>query len=219
MSAPSSSSPLRLLLIEDSEVVRTGLKTLLGTEPALVVVGEAATVAAGIAAHRELRPDVVLLDLRLPDGSGLDACREILRTSADTRVLVLTSVIEDRMIDDAIRAGASGYLLKEIDGAGLVRAIREVAAGHSILDPALTARVIELVRRRGAAARDPLAGLSEQEKCILELIAAGCTNREIAARLDLAEKTVRNSLSIIFDKLQVSRRTEAAAIFAREHSP
>jgi two-component system response regulator DevR len=217
MSAAPKPPPIRLLIVDDSEVVRAGLRTLLGLEANLAVVGEAATVAAGIESARSLKPDVVLLDIRLPDGSGIDACRQILKTTPDTRVLILTSVPDTSVVDDAIRVGAHGYLLKEIDGRGLVKAISDVAAGRSILDPAVTARVMELVKNGGSGgARDALASLSPQEKRVLALIAEGYTNKEVGARLNLSEKTVKNYLSTVFEKLHVSRRAEAAVIFAQE---
>ena len=195
------------------------MRALLGIERAFEIVGEAATAAAGIETSRRQKPEVVLLDIRLPDGSGIDACRQIRKISPDTRVLILTSVIDDSVIDDAIRAGAHGYLLKEIDGRGLVNAIREVAAGRSILDPAITARVLALVKTGGTGGtrtRDALALLSPQEKRVLALIAGGNTNKEVAAQLGLSEKTVKNYLSTVFEKLHVSRRSEAAVIFAQE---
>lgn len=205
---------IRVLLVDDSEMVRTGQRTLLAAEPSIEVVGEAATVATGIETSANLRPDVVLLDIRLPDGNGIDACRQILKRTPDTRVLMVTSVIDDTVVDDAIRAGAHGYLLKEIDGRGLVNAIRDVAGGKSILDPAITARVIQLLKTSGPG-RDPLAVLAPQERRILALIAEGCTNKEVGARLEISEKTVRNAISVIFEKLHVTRRAEAAAIWAR----
>lgn len=210
------SPEIRVLIVDDSEVVRIGLRTLIGIEVTIEIVGDAATVAAGIAASRELKPDVVLLDVRLPDGTGIDACRQILKVSPETRVLILTSVLEASTVDDAIRAGAHGYLLKEIDGRALVNAIRDVAAGQSILDPAVTARVLELVKSSGGAGKDALSSLSPQEHKVLALIAEGCTNKEVAAQLGLSEKTVRNYLSTVFEKLHVSRRAEAAVIFAQE---
>lgn len=218
MNAAPAAPPIRVLLVDDSELVRTGLRTLLSVEPALRVVGAAANVADGVAAALQLKPDVVLLDIRLPDGSGIDACRQILRATTDTRVLMVTSVVDDAVVDDAIRAGAHGYLLKEIDGRGLVNAIRDVAAGRSILDPAVTARVIQLVKSAGPGL-DPLAGLSPPEREILGLIATGHTNREVGATLGISEKTVRNHISMIFEKLHVTRRAEAAAIFARKSRP
>lgn len=215
MSAPPPAPRLRLLLVDDSEVVRAGLRTLLSLEPTLEIVGEAANVAAAIATNAQLKPDVVLLDIRLPDGTGIDACRRMLATTPDVRVLIVTSVLDDAIVDDAIRAGAHGYLLKEIDGRGLVAAIRDVAAGKSTLDPAITARVMRLARSGGGATRDVLDALSPQEKRVLALIAEGNTNKEVGAKLGLAEKTVKNYLATVFDKLHVSRRAEAAAIFAQ----
>ena len=207
---------IRVLLVDDSEMVRTGLRTLLATEPALEIVGEAANVATGVDACARLKPDVVLLDIRLPDGTGIEACRQMRKRSPESRVLMVTSVLDDTIVDDAIRAGAHGYLLKEIDGRGLVNAVRDVAAGKSILDPAVTARVIQLVRSAGPI-RDLLAGLSPQEKRVLALIAEGHTNKEVGAKLELSEKTVKNYLSTIFEKLHVTRRAEAAVIFAQEN--
>jgi len=209
---------ITLLIVDDSEVVRAGLRALLSNEPDLHIIDQAGTVADAVEKCGQLKPQVALLDIRLPDGSGLDACRQILRRSPDTRVLVLTSVIDDRLVDDAIRAGAHGYLLKEIDGRALVTAIRDVAAGKSILDPAVTARVLQLVRT-GGSPRDNLTQLSLQEKRVLALIAEGCTNKEVAVKLSLSEKTVKNYLSTVFEKLHVSRRAEAAAIYAQQSKP
>ena len=215
MSAASPTPRIKLLLVDDSEVVRAGLRTLLGIDSGLEVVGEAVDVASGVEASAKLKPDVVLLDIRLPDGTGIDACRSILKRVPDTRVLILTSVLDDTIVDDAIRAGAHGYLLKEIDGRGLVNAIRDVAAGKSILDPAVTARVMQLVKT-GGSGREAFASLSPQEKRVLALIAEGCTNKEVGVRLGLSEKTVKNYLSTVFEKLHVSRRAEAAVIYAQE---
>ncbi len=206
---------LRIALVDDSEVVRLGLRALLGADRSLEIVGEAGTVAAGVELVARLTPDVVLLDIRLPDGTGFDACRQILQRSPATRVLILTSVADDTLVDDAIRAGAHGYLLKEIDGRGLVQAIRDVAAGKSILDPAVTARVMQFMKSGGPAA-DAIALLSPQEKRVLANIAEGCTNKEVAVRLNLSEKTVKNYLSTVFEKLHVSRRAEAAVIYAQQ---
>lgn len=207
---------VRLLLVDDSEVVRAGLRTLLGVEPAIEIVGEAGTVAQGVATAATAHANVVLLDIRLPDGTGFDACRQILARQPETRVLFLTSVADDTLVDQAIRAGGHGYLLKEIDARGLVRAILDVATGKSILDPAVTARVLQLVRSSGGPASSALAALSPQERRVLALIAEGKTNKEAGAALGLTEKTVKNYLSNIFDKLQVTRRIEAAAIYTRE---
>ena len=210
-----ASARIRLLIIDDSQVVRIGLRTLLGMEPSLEIVGEAANVAEGVAAAAQLKPDVVLLDIRLPDGSGVDACRQILQQPHEARVLFLTSVLDDGIIDEAIRAGAHGYMLKEVDGRGLVKAIRDVAAGLSALDPVITTRVMQLAKA-GGGQRDPLAQLSVQEKRVLSLIAEGCTNKEAAARLNLSEKTVKNYLSTVFEKLHVSHRAQAAVIYAQQ---
>jgi two-component system, NarL family, response regulator DevR len=209
-------SPISLMLVDDSTVVRAGLRALLGAEHDIAIVGEAASVAEGVEACARLRPQVLLLDVRLPDGSGIDACRQILRRSPATRVIILTSAIDDRIVDDAIRAGAHGYLLKEVDARGLVAAVRDVASGKSILDPAVTTRVMQMVRT-GNSTRDGYSTLSPQEKRVLALIAEGCTNKEVGVKLGLSEKTVKNYLSTVFEKLQVSRRAEAAAIYAQEN--
>jgi two-component system response regulator DevR len=207
---------IRVVIVDDSEVVRVGLRTLLGTEPSIEVVGDAANVAAAVETCARSMPDVTLLDIRLPDGSGVDACRQILKRSPETRVLILTSVLDDTIVDEAIRAGAHGYLLKEVDGRGLMMAIRDVYAGKSILDPAVTARVLQLVKTGNTSTRDSFASLSPQEKRVLALIAEGCTNKEVGVKLGLSEKTVKNYLSTVFEKLHVSRRAEAAVIYAQE---
>ena len=181
MSTPPT---ITLLIADDSEVVRTGLRTLLSAEPDLRIVDQAGSVAEAVEKCARLRPNVAILDIRLPDGSGLDACRQILRRAPETRVLILTSMIDQRLVEEAIRAGAHGYLLKEIDGRGLVTAIRDVAVGKSILDPAVTARVLQLVRT-GANPRDGLEQLSPQEKRVLALIAEGCTNKEVGVKLGI----------------------------------
>jgi two-component system response regulator DevR len=212
---PPEKRHLRIALIDDSEVVRMGLRALLGPDRSLEIIGEAGSVSGGVEMCARTKPDVVLLDIRLPDGTGFDACRQILQRSPATRVLILTSVADDTLVDDAIRAGAHGYLLKEIDGRALVQAIRDVAAGKSILDPAVTARVMQFMRSGGPAA-DALAALSPQERRVLALIAEGCTNKEVAAQLNLSEKTVKNYLSTVFEKLHVSRRAEAAVIYAQQ---
>lgn len=216
MTLDSDKRRISLVLIDDSEVVRAGLRALLSSEPSIEIIGEAANVAAGVETAARLRPNVVLLDIRLPDGTGFDACRQILKRSVDTRVLILTSIVDDSMVDEAIRSGAHGYLLKEIDGRGLMNAIRDVAAGKSILDPAVTARVMQMVKSGSNNARDALASLSPQEKRVLALIAEGCTNKEVGVKLNLSEKTVKNYLSTVFEKLHVSRRAEAAVIYAQE---
>ncbi len=205
---------IRLVLVDDSEVVRLGLRALLGAERTLEIVGEGSSVATGVAACVKHKPDVALLDLRLPDGTGFDACRQILRRLPETRVLMLTSVADDTLVDEAIRAGAHGYLLKEVNSRALIQAITDVAAGKSILDPAVTARVMQFMKA-GGTTRDVLASLSPQESRVLALIAQGKTNKEAGNEMNLTEKTVKNYLSNIFEKLHVSRRAQAAAIYAQ----
>jgi two-component system response regulator DevR len=205
---------IRLVLVDDSEVVRLGLRALLGAERSLEIVGEGSSVATGVAACVKHKPDVALLDLRLPDRTGFDACRQILRRLPETRVLMLTSVADDTLVDEAIRAGAHGYLLKEVNSRALIQAITDVAAGKSILDPAVTARVMQFMKA-GGSTRDVLASLSPQESRVLALIAQGKTNKEAGNEMNLTEKTVKNYLSNIFEKLHVSRRAQAAAIYAQ----
>jgi two-component system response regulator DevR len=212
----SKSAPIRLLLVDDSDVVRAGLRALLGAEAGLQLLGEAASVAEAVAAARRLRPDVILLDIRLPDGTGFDACRQILQHLPETRVLILTSVVDDNLLDEAIRAGTHGYLLKEINARGLVQAIFDVAAGKSILDPAITARVLQLVKTGPGSPAANLGSLSPQERRVLAAIAEGKTNKETGAELGLSEKTVKNYLGNIFEKLHVTRRAQAAALYAQD---
>lgn len=207
---------IQVLLVDDSEVVRTGLKTLLSAETGLRIVGEAGSVTTAVEACQRHQPDVVLLDIRLPDGTGFDACRQILRRLPETRVLILTSVVDDNLLDEAIRAGTHGYLLKEINARGLVQAIFDVASGKSILDPAITARVLQLVKTGPGNSPTSLATLSPQEQRVLACIAAGKTNKEAGTELGLSEKTVKNYLGNIFEKLHVSRRAQAAALYAHE---
>lgn len=217
----STPAPIRVLIVDDSTLVRAGLRAVLASQQGarkIEVVGEAAAVAAGVEAARKLAPDVVLMDIRLPDGSGIDACRQILARSPDQRVLILTSVVDDHLVLQAIRAGAHGYLLKEIDSRGLVNALIDVSEGKSILDPAVTARVMQLARA-GDSAPDALASLSPQEKRIIALVAEGCTNKEAAQKLGLSEKTVKNYLSTAFEKLHVSSRAQAAALYAQNQKP
>jgi two-component system response regulator DevR len=217
MSAAKNSpapSPIRLALVDDSELVRLGLRTLLEDAHGIRLVGEAGTAAAALELCVRERPDVVLLDIRLPDGTGLDVCRRLLQRLPATRVIFLTSAGDGQTVDTAIRAGAHGYLLKEVDGRGLVEAVRAVAAGRSILDPAITARVLQHARgETPSAGRPALDTLSAQERRVLALVSQGRTNKEAAAELGLSEKTVKNYLSTAFSKLHVSRRAEAAAIF------
>jgi two-component system response regulator DevR len=205
---------VRVLLVDDSEVVRMGLRSLLGGQTGIEIIGEAGNVATAVDTCAKLRPDVVLMDIRLPDGTGFDACRQILARQPDMRVLILTSVVDDTLVAEAIRAGVQGYLLKEINGRELVQAIFDVAAGQSILDPAATARVMRLVK--STTTRDLLATLSPQESRVLALIAQGCTNKEAASSMGLTEKTVKNYLSTVFEKLGINRRSQAAALYAQE---
>jgi two-component system response regulator DevR len=215
--APARTTPLRLILVDDSEVVRMGLKSLLGAEPTLELVGEAGSVAGAVEAALKTKPELVLLDIRLPDGTGFDACRRILEKLPETRVLILTSVAEETMVDDAIRAGANGYLLKEVNGKALIQAIHDVAAGKSILDPAITARVLSIIRSTAPGTRNAVESLAPQERRVLALIAEGKTNKEVAAEMGLAEKTVKNYLSTVFEKLHVSRRSQAAALYVQQN--
>jgi two-component system response regulator DevR len=193
-----------------------GLRALLDAAAGFTVVAEAENVKAAVATSREMKPDVILLDIYLPDGTGLDACRQILRHSPDSRILVLTSEADERLVDQAIRAGAHGYLLKEINAQALIQAIRDVAEGKSILDPTVTARVMQMVKSNGQGEETSLSTLSPQEHRVLALIAGGQTNKEVAAQLGLAEKTVKNYLSTVFEKLHVSRRSQAAALYAQQ---
>ena len=214
----TATQAITLLLVDDSELVRTGLKTLLssrGERSPFQVVGEASSVATAISETFRLKPDVVLLDIRLPDGTGFEACRQILAKQAETRVLILTSVIDDNLVYEAMSSGAHGYLLKEINALALSQAIIDVAAGKFILDPAVTTRVLNLVRN-GAPQneQDKLGQLSAQERRVLALVAEGKTNKEIAEQMGLSDKTVKNYLSNIFEKLQISRRSQAAVLYA-----
>ncbi len=208
----------RILLVDDHEVVRLGLKALLQHHPQFDVIGEAGTAREAIEKVGILHPEVVVMDIRLPGTSGIDACAEITRAYPTTRVIMLTSYAEDEMLFSAIRAGASGYVLKQIGGEDLIRALETIGRGESMLDPAVTQRVFQEVRR---AVREEEASsfvnLSAQEKHVLLLVSEGKTNREIAKSLFLGEGTVRNYVSSILSKLQVSNRAEAAA-YAVEHN-
>jgi DNA-binding NarL/FixJ family response regulator len=218
---------IRLLLVDDHEMVRIGLRTLLGKVKTIQVVGEAGTAADALTEAVRLKPDVVLMDLRLPDGSGVDACREIRTACVATKVLFLTSYSEEDVVLASVVAGASGYLLKEIGGEALIRAIESVAAGQSILDPAVTQRVLARMQslttqaakvKKKEEEEEEEEQLSRQEQRVLALVAEGKTNKEIAAALDLSDKTVKNYLCNIFQKLHVSRRAQAAAKFVTDVS-
>jgi len=205
---------IRVFLLDDHELVRRGLADLLGVEADLEVVGEASSVAEAMARIPATQPDVAVLDVRLPDGSGVEVCRDIRSQLPDVKCLMLTSFSDDEALFDAIMAGASGYVLKEIRGNDLVDAIRQVAAGKSLLDPSLTQKVLERLRR-GNEEDERLAGLSDQERRILELIGEGLTNRQIGEEMHLAEKTVKNYVSSLLAKLGMERRTQAAAFVVR----
>ncbi|MFB6775622.1 MULTISPECIES: response regulator [unclassified Streptomyces] len=206
---------IRVFLLDDHEVVRRGVHDLLSGESDIEVVGEAGTVADAAARIMATRPDVAVLDVRLPDGSGVEVCRDIRSRDESVRCLMLTSFADDEALFDAIMAGASGYVLKDIRGAELLSAVRGVAAGKSLLDPAATARVLERLRDGGAKPDDRLARLTDQERRILELIGEGMTNRAIGERLNLAEKTIKNYVSSLLAKLGMQRRSQAAAFVAR----
>jgi two-component system response regulator DevR len=202
---------ITVFLVDDHELARRGIAGLLEAEPDIEVIGEAGTAAQARSRILATRPDVAVLDVRLPDGSGIDVCREIRSKDPAIQCLMLTAYDDDEAIYAAVIAGAAGYVLKDIRGAGLVDSVRKVAAGKNLLDPALTAKVI--ARMRGGAAGDPrLASLSSREKQIMALIADGLTNREIGLRLSLAEKTVKNYVSGLLSKLGLQRRTQAAVL-------
>jgi len=208
--------PLRLLVVDDHEVVRQGLVALLDRRQGFEVVAEAGTAAEAVEQARRYEPDIVVMDVRLPDGSGVEACREIRAERAATRVVMLTSYPDEEAVLSAIVAGASGYLLKQVRARDLVSALEAVGRGESLLDPAVTEKVLERVRRiaTGAAA-DDLAALTTQEQKILLLVAEGKTNKEIAAEVFLSDKTVKNYVSSILSKLNLERRAQAAAYMAR----
>lgn len=215
-----SPKPITVLIVDDSELVRTGLKTLLDLNAdnagyRLRVVGEAQSQATAVSEAARLKPDVVLLDIRLPDGSGLTACRQILAADTEVKILILTSVIDDNLVYDAMSSGAHGYLLKEINAQGLCQAIVDVAAGKFILDPSLTTRVLNLVRSGSTPSieQNKLAILSAQERRVLALVAEGKTNKEIAEQMGLSDKTVKNYLSNVFEKLKINRRSQAAVMY------
>jgi len=207
----------RILICDDHEVVREGLRGLISRQESMTVVGEAGTVAEAIEAAARSKPDVVIMDVRLPDGSGVEACRAIRDARSETKVIMLTSYADDEALFASIIAGASGYLLKQTRGQAVVDAITSVASGRSLLDPDVTGKVLERVRQ-GRAEDPAIASLTDQERKVLEGLAEGHTNREIAEKLFLSEKTVKNYVSRILDKLGLSRRAEAAAYMAK-HPP
>ena len=206
---------VRVLLVDDHEVVRDGVKFLLSSADDIAVVGEAGSVREAIEQALRTRPDVVVMDVRLADGSGIEATREIRARLKNTQVLMLTSFADDEALFASIMAGAAGYVLKQIRGGELVSAIRQVGAGRSLLDPAITKSVLDRLRTGKGMRDEKLARLSAQEERILTLIAEGQTNGQIGKELKLAEKTVKNYVSTILSKLEVARRAEAAAYLAR----
>ena len=210
---------LRLVVVDDHEIVRQGLVALLSRRPNFQVVAEAGTVAEAIAAAKRFEPEIVVMDVRLPDGSGIEACREIREELPATRVVMLTSYPDEDAVLSAIVAGASGYLLKQVRGRDLVAALETVGRGESLLDPAVTGRVLERVRRIATGDQpDELAQLTPQERRILALVAEGKTNKEIAAEVYLSDKTVKNYVSSILSKLNLQRRAQAAAYIAKRHT-
>ncbi len=212
------SQPIRVFLLDDHEIVRRGLAELISTTDDLCVVGEAGTAADALSRIPAARPDVAILDGRLPDGSGIDVCREIRSAHPAINCLILTSYDDDEALFAAVMAGASGYLLKQIGGRSLIDAIRDVAAGRSLLDPAVTGRLLERLRHP-AVADARLTALTTREREILDLIAEGLSNKQIGERLFLAEKTVKNYVSALLSKLNMQRRTQAAVFGAEVRRP
>ena len=211
--------PLRLVVVDDHEIVRQGLVAILDRRAGLEVIGEAGTVAEAIDMAARLEPDLVIMDVRLPDGSGIEACRDIRAEHPETRVVMLTSYPDEEAVLSAIVAGASGYLLKQVRARDLVAALEAVGRGESLLDPAVTEKVLERVRRIATSAyTDEFAQLTAQEQKILLLVAEGKTNKEIAAEVFLSDKTVKNYVSSILSKLNLQRRAQAAAYVAK-HKP
>jgi two-component system response regulator DevR len=212
---PGTNQPITVFLLDDHEIVRRGIAHLIEAAPDIVVVGDAGTAAQAVARIALLRPQVAVLDGRLPEGSGIDVCREIRSSVPATRCIILTSYDDDDAILAAVMAGAAGYLLKEIKGSNLIEAIRQVAAGKSLLDPSVTERV--LTRLRDGDQTDPRYGsLTARERDILVLVTEGLTNREIGERLFLAEKTIKNYVSVMLTKLGMARRAQAAVFGAAE---
>jgi DNA-binding NarL/FixJ family response regulator len=209
-------TPIRVFLLDDHEVVRRGVQELLEAEDDIVVVGEASNASQALARVPALRPQVAILDVRLPDGDGVTVCRELRSGMPELACLMLTSFADDEALFDSIMAGAAGYVLKQIRGADLVGAVRTVAAGGSLLDPRTTAKVMERLRDQTNRS-DPLARLTEQERRILDLIGEGLTNRQIGERMHLAEKTVKNYVSNLLAKLGMERRTQAAVFVSELH--
>lgn len=205
----------RVFLLDDHEVVRAGLRQLLESSGDIDVVGDVGTAAAALARIPALKPDVAILDARLPDGSGIEVCREIRSSRPSTKAIILTSYNDDEALFAAIMAGAAGYVLKQVTSQDLIAAVHHVAAGGSLLDPHVTAKVMERLRDGSPDEPDELKALTAQERRILELVAEGLTNRQIGEQLFLAEKTVKNYMSNVFAKLGLERRTQAAVFASR----
>jgi two-component system response regulator DevR len=221
---PSTATSIRVLIVDDSTLLREGLRSVLsehGQEAGIQVVDEAVNVGEAIAKAAKIKPDVVILDIKLPDGSGFSACRTILSQNPAVRVLILTSFTNDSFVYEAITSGAQGYLMKEIDPLGLVQAIQDIMAGRSILSPSVTAGVMRMMRSdngRGRIGSNALDVLSGQERRVLAQVAEGKTNKQIGELLKLSDNTVKNYLCSVFDKLQVRRRSQAAALFVQSQS-
>ncbi len=214
------SKTIRLLIVDDHEVTRLGLRTLLASYPQFEIAGEAASIAESLEAAARLKPDLILLDVRLSDGSGIEVCRRLQRLNLETKILILTSFADDDVVFDAISAGADGYLLKEIHGDTLIQAIQDVVAGRSILDPTVTRRVMSRVCNPDLlAVRNKLDVLSSQERKVVALVAEGKTNKEIGREMGLSDKTVKNYLSNAMEKLNLTRRSQAAALFVTQTRP
>ncbi len=210
----ANDAQLRVLLVDDHEIVRRGLRAVLKERPEITVVGEAGTMKAGVEETLRLKPDIVIMDLRLPDGSGVEACREIRSQAPDTKVIILTSYADEDALFAAIMAGAAGYVLKDLDPSRLQDSIITVGRGGSLLDPKMATAVLDRLRKGTSQhpADDAFAALSPQEDRILRFIGEGLTNREIAEQLELSEKTIKNYVSQIYSKLHVQRRSQAATI-------
>lgn len=211
-----ATGPLTVMLVDDHEIVRQGLKSLLESEDDITVVAEASSGAQAVEVARAYKPQIVVMDVRMPDGGGVEACREIRAEDPSVQVIMLTSYSDDEALFNSLMAGAAGFVLKQIRGRDLVDAIRTVGGGQSLLDPNVTKRVLERLRKAKFEDKDPkLARLSPQEERILDMVGEGMTNREIADRIHLSDKTVKNYVSTILQKLEVARRAEAASYVAR----
>ncbi len=213
-----ASALTRILLVDDSVLVRQGVRSVImaSGQGKMEVIGEADSMQTAVAEASRLQPDVILLDIRLPDGSGLDVIRDILAASPASRILILTSFTNDDLVYKAVTAGAHGYLMKEIDPSGLIRAICDASEGKSVLTPDVTTRVLRMIRDGGnGSAEGELSMLSSQERKVLALVAEGLTNKEVGEQLNLSENTVKNYLVSVFEKLKVKRRSQAAAMFAQ----